>query len=549
MRRKTVKRIRTVIAVVLAILLAAAAAVPALAEGWQSTIIILDKEKKAYDIGETITFTIGIADPGGGYLISADSGFGYSRDTLKLVSETDSPDHVLLSGGPARWLYRDLTFEVVAPGTVYFVAGAYSGNGVIRAVRADGTVISCPRASVVYGAGPDKVEEPTEPEKEPEKEPLIESLSVKFSDTGEQIPLNRDPEPYITEYTAVLGAGDVGREIDVEAVPKENSHTVSVAGNMTLKKGENEIAAVVRNGDGETKTYSVCLTVPEPAVEITDIAVKKDGKREELGFELEKKEYEMSVPTDQDEIEFIIDAGEDAKIAIPDKTLEYGTNVKYVTAEVGDEQIRYTFYVYREPPELSLSQMVVELSDDTTLSMDSSFSPDRTEYEGNVTSDVQRAYIYAKAVQAETELIAKDDTGKKLDMRGDAYVMPLKNGENTSTLTVTDGYNTKEYLLKINRAFAEEVAPPPETEPPNNDLEFIHPEPKSYRAAIIGCVVAVVILIGGGAFIALRHARAYAASEEGMAEESEKQRNERLKEKSKEREKQLKEKQKEKLYR
>lgn len=544
MRKKVLKEIRMMLAATLSVLMIVGSWFSAMAGDWQSTIIMLDNEKRAYSIGETITFTIGIADPGGGYLTSADSGFGYSQDTLKLISETDTPDHVQLGGGPAKWLYRDITFEVINTGTVYFVAGAYSGNGVIKAVRADGTVVSCPRASVVYGAGAGKVES------HDKKEPLIGSVSISFRDTGETVVLEREVDPYITEYSAVLNADDAGREIDIDAVPAEKNHTAGVSVNGPLSVGENEVTVTVTNGAGTTKDYRIVLTVPEPAAEIRDIAIIKGEEKEEIGFDTEKKEYEISVPTDQEELEFVVDAGNGAKVSIPEKSLEYGTNVKYVTADVGNELVRYTFYVYREPPELSLSQLVVELSDDTTLSLNEEFSPDKTDYEGSVTSDVRKAIVHTGTSHPGVDLIVKNGDGETLKLQKDgAYIMPLSNGDNQCAFTVTDGYNTRNYSLKIHRAHAEQVTPPAETEPPRNDLEFAHPKIRNNTVFIVGAVAALVLLIGGGAFMALRHAKMYAESDEGKAEESERQRTERLKEKNKEREMQLKEKEKEKLYR
>ena len=114
-----------------------------------TTIIALDPNRD-YAKGEKVTVTVGISSTDGSYLKSANCGFGYNGATMRLLTETDTPDHFLVeSDTPKKWLYYDLEFEMIADGKMYFIAGAYSGDGVIKAIKADGSRVDLPRASVV----------------------------------------------------------------------------------------------------------------------------------------------------------------------------------------------------------------------------------------------------------------------------------------------------------------------------------------------------------------------------------------------------------------
>ena len=513
-----------------AVIMAAAAvflSIPfaAQAEEVQTTIIMLDNKKSVYSIGERLTFTIGVSSPDGAYITEAYCGFGYNASTMRLISETDTSDHVWIRSDTAKkWIYsKDITFEITHDGRVYFIAGAYEGPGKIQATRADGSRIACPRASVWYKAGTG-IYTPT-------SDCDLSSLVIKDAATGEDIPLNRAFDKNITEY---YNGSVVSDRITIHAEADIKEDKVILPDDLTLHEGVNEVIIKVEAVDGASKEYVLRLTKPKTYADVKSITLKDDkGVEIPFSFDPDTFEYDITVPKDVTKITFKADAGEKVKIDYPPVTdIDAGYNLKSLTASTESDEKKYDFFIFRELPKLSISSLVVAnaFDEDYVIALEPEFDPETYEYRGSVPSDINEVII--------TYTLADPDSTRVLEQEENSFKQKLSAGEETTVLlTVSDDFNEQAYTLTLTRDQGI-IVTEAETQPPTpavNDKAFTTVEVKDYRKFyLIGAFVIAAIVIGAIAIV-ITQKKGYDQSDEAKAEKEEKERAKRLKELEKKR--------------
>lgn len=488
----------------------------------QTTIICLDKEKSTYDIGETLTFTIGVSSPDGGYITSAYCGFGYNQSTMELISETDTPDHIWIRNGSAsRWLYsKEITFRVKSDGKIYFIAGAYSGNGVIQAYKADGSRVACPRASVVYKAGTG-IYTPT-------SDCNAKSIRLFSAKTGEQIELNRRFDKYSTEYSAEVPADLEGVTIEAEAEADTDEVVLPDGGKVTLHSGDNEIVVGIKSPDG-TKDYTFVLHKPEEEISVKTIHVTdENGKEIDYRFSIGEYEYDITVDNAVKHVYFEVEVNGKTRATYPeDEELTPGYSFRSVTVENGSDSREYTYYIYRKLSQLSLSSLIVEGSDELVYDLDKEFSPDVTEYSISVPSDVQKLTITCTVGNEEDHI--KEDLSAPFELTAGTNIIPI---------TVTDGTNENVYTLTVEK----DAAPEAEWIKTDDGLDEDTPVNSiqlSYEKKNLNFLIptAAVILIGIVAAIVIAAGKAkkdYDKSSEAAGARLDREREKRLKQMDKE---------------
>lgn len=477
----------------------------------QPTIIIVENEKRHYEVGEHIKFIIGVRSTDGSYLTKAWCGFGYNRSTMRLLSETDSPDHVwAVSGKPSRWLYRELEFELTADGKCYFIAGAHSGKGVIQAYRADGSRTELPRASVVYPVGSGLYSGTSDCD--------LMSLDVTDAMNGAVVRLDRTFDPHITDYSCDASP-DLER-ISIMAQAADKSDTVTVPDDIVLDSGMNDIPVTVTSPDGKQRVYTVHINKADiPAVCSNIILKDGSGNVIKYDFSPDNTEYEIKVPMSAAELSFeAVSPGKDCTVTYPAITeVTPGYNIYYVTITSPSETKKYEYYVYRELSALSLSSLVLEGSDDEVLEFDHPFQPDRLLYNASVPADVRSVKVTYTLGNPGDKVLEEEEERS------------LVNGMNYLTVTVTDGTNKREYTVKVDRAEYAQVANS-EDAPKRNDRDFsIYHMINLLPLAIIG----ILVLVGIVAVSAVHLKRAggdYFGSAENASDLAEMQRKKRLKE-------------------
>ena len=178
--------------------------------GKENTTIIMLNPNRDYQKGEIVNVKIGVSSPDGSYLKSAVCGFGYNGSTMKLITKTQKPDSFTIeSDVPAKWLYYDLQFEMLNDGKMYFIAGASSKEGTIRAIKADGSRIDLPRASVVYKIGTGLYTKVSDCN--------LEHL-ILYDENKNEIKMSRSFDKNISEYWVIVGpeVSNISFEADVE---------------------------------------------------------------------------------------------------------------------------------------------------------------------------------------------------------------------------------------------------------------------------------------------------------------------------------------------
>lgn len=486
--------------------------IPAHAANGQTTIIIIDNEKSTYQVGDRITATIGVSAPDGSYLTKAWCGFGYNASTMKQISETDTKDHIwLTSETPVKWLYGSIEFEMTADGKAYFIAGAYDGEGVIEAYRADGSRMSCPRASVLYKIGTGIYTRTSDCN--------LDSCEIIDASTGEALVFNRGFDKNITEYWGEAPAGC--SEIRIEAKTEQADDTLLLPDDLSLKAGENTIRVGVQAVSGEIKEYLFHITKPETPASVTDITIRdKNNKEIPFAFNPDTLSYDITVPNDTEELYFEVTAGEGTTIDAPNPArLPQGYSFQYVTATSESEEKEYEFYVFREISSLSLSSLVVETSDGASHPFDKPFTPDQTEYHMQVPSDVRKATIACTVANKGDQI---------LEGVGEHDLVP---GDNIIPIVVSNGLIDNTYTVTITRdeklVFTEDPKEP--EEPKFNRKEHVGYEHKNL--VIIGILgfLGIAVCIGAVMITTITHGKHYHGSEEAEAERQEAARKKRMK--------------------
>lgn len=499
----------------------AGAAIPAFAASDQTTIIMFDKVKSTYDIGEKVKVTVGISSTDGSYLQSANVGFGYNGATMKLLTETDSPDHFTVSAAsPQKWLYYSMEFEMIANGKMFFIAGAYSGDGVIVARRADGSRIELPRASVMFKVGTGIYTRTSDLN--------LKSVNITDKETGNEIKFNRSFDENITEYYGEVDA--TVDELDIKAEVQEPSDKI-VMPDTKLKPGDNAVKVGVKAVDGTVKEYTFNIYKPEQVALVNNIKLTDDkGNEIQYKFNQETLSYEININSDVNSIKFEAEAGNEwTKFEYPvvDK-IDAGYNIKKVRAYTATDEKEYEFNIFRELSSLSLSSLVVEASDETAPEMDKPFDPETYEYKVQVRPDVSSVKL----------IYTLGNSGDMVKEESNEY--ELQPGTNTCTVTVTDGVNEKVYTVVVEREAYEKVeieettpaAPKPIV--PKDYTEF---KMADLRAFFIGGIIVLVAILGVVAAKVFKSNAQYNKTEEAAAEKEEKDRKKRLKEKEKQRKK------------
>ena len=514
MSRKTKKRRKTSLLYVLSFMLAIMAifTVPPLASmaaTAQTTIIALSSDHSTYQIGEKVTVTIRVSAPDGSYLTKAYCGFGYNSSTMKKLTDTDTEDHIwLTSDKPVKWLSGDIEFEMKADGKMFFIAGAYDGEGVIKAYRADGSRMSCPRASVVYKIGTG-IYTPT-------SDCNLASCIITDANTGETINFNRDFDPNIVEYWAEVPVDTESISIDAKTELAED--TMLLPENVTLVAGENLIKVGVQSVGGGTKEYLFHITRPTETAEVSEIRIYDDkGNQISYPFAPEIHDYDINVDEDCRSIRFEAD-GTNGSAEYPDNLEIYpGYNSKIVTIKTATDQKEYEYYIYRKLSSLSMSSLVIDTSDGQSYPLTPDFSPETEKYELSVPSDVSKAYVHYT-------LANKDDYLKE-----EYNEVKLDHGNNVIDLVVTDGVNERTYEINIIReeatVFTQEND---EGTPKLNDKEHVGFQYTDLvLIAGIGALIIAIVLIGSILFIRSEK-KEYLDSNEAVSAQREKERKARL---------------------
>ena len=487
----------------------------------QTTIIILDK-KAPYDIGEKVKVTVGVSSTDGSYLKEAYCGFGYNGATMKLLTETETEDHFRVSAAtPQKWLYYDMEFEMTANGKMYFIAGAYSGNGVIEAIKADGNHISLPRASVMYNIGTGMYTKVSDCN--------LKSLEVR-DQNGNLIEFNRSFDKNIIDYTATVAPSVTA--LDIRAASENPDDKVFIP-DAEIKAGENEKVISVRASDGAEKHYNLKITKPAVSAECEDIEITKNtGDILEYEFSKDNLKYDLTVPNDCDYVNFnVVTSDEAVQYDIPDGKLETGYNIKKVRLYTDGDEKTYEYFIYREPSELTLTSLVIEGSDELTLKLDKEFNPEIYKYSAEVTPDVRKVkFIYTLA-----------NPEDKVKEENNEYELGF--GDNIYTVTVTDGINEKVYTIKITRPEYEKVEEDPVDDGPyRNPYDFTYFK-KTNLTFLIGGAAAILLIIAlSNVYKARTAEKDYKNSEEAEIDDLNEQRKSRLKKMAKERKKQNKKK-------
>ena len=492
----------------------------------QTTIIMIDNLKSTYQKGEHFTATIRVSSPDGSYLQKAWCGFGYNASTMTKISETDTNDHIwLTSETPSKWLEGSIEFEMKADGKAYFIAGAYSGDGVIEAYKADGSRISCPRASVVYKIGTGIYTATSDCN--------LKEFEMKDAETNMSISFNRAFDKNITEYWAEVSSSC--KEVTISAVPEQSDDTVVLPESLVLNDGENELHVGVQAVSGEIKNYVFHVTKPKESAEITSIQIQ-DGNGNEIpfNFDPETYSYDISVEENVTDIEFMAEAGNSVtQIEYPaTKALPQGYSFKYIYARTSSEEKKYEFYIYRKLSSLSLSSLVIETSDGATYPFNEPFSPDKTVYNMQVPSDVRKAYVYYTVANS-----------------GDYVTEPVEEvklvaGDNPISVTVSNGLSEKTYTVHVFRDEGEVFTVPAEeeTEPFRNTKEHVGFEYKDLLPLSIVGGIGLAAAAIGFTVATCKAGKTYNESPEAAAVREEAERKKRMKQIEKEKEKEKKKK-------
>lgn len=479
-----------------------------------TTIIALDPNRN-YEKGEIVKVTVGISSTDGSYLKSANVGFGYNGSTMKLLTETDTEDHFYVeSEKPVKWLYYDMEFEMLNDGKMYFIAGAYDGDGVIKAIKADGSRINLPRASVVRKIGTGIFTKSSDCNL---KEIVI------TTENGSQLELNRDFDKNITEYWATVEASI--DEVDFDGIV-ENENDKIIIPDPKLLPGENTKEVFVEAIDGVRKKYIFHITRPEQPLEITSIKLfGSDGNEIPYEFNQDTTEYYIEIENEIDSITFkgetpskyvVIDGGENLPV-------REGYDNFNVVAKTESEEKTYHYNIFRKTPELRLLSLIGELSDETVLTIDQEFGTEVYEYTAKVTSDI-------KSVKFLYTLASKNASVKENP------IYELDEGVNVCSITVTDGVNEIPYKVTIIKdAYDVTEKEDPTRKPIVNKREIKSFVYKNRQPITIVSIVIVVILIITSLVNLKDEISDYTSSEEKAYKDSERERKARLKEMKKKR--------------
>ena len=483
----------------------------------QTTIIMLDKVGP-YQIGDKVKVTVGVASTDGAYLKEAWCGFGYNGATMKLLSQTDTEDHFMIKSDVAKkWLYYEMEFEMTANGKMFFIAGAYSGDGVIQAIKADGNHISLPRASVLYKIGTGQYTKVSDCN--------LESVTI-VDDQGNIIEMNRSFDKNITDYNTTLDASV--QTVNINAVA-ENKMDEVITPDTSLSPGENKKTVQVKATDGTVKEYNFTFYKPEYSADCENIILKKaDETNIDYSFDKTVFRYDLTVPNDCESVIFEAQVSENVQYEVKEgNDLEVGYNTKTVRIYTESDEKNYEYFIYREPSPLTLTSLVAEGSDELTIKLDPEFSPDTLEYKGTVTPDVRRVkFIYTLANE---EDVIKEDPEYSLQV-----------GDNECTITVTDGINEKQYKVTITRPAYEQVIVEEEDSPQNpvTPKPFTVFEKRNLTFLVIAASIIFIVMAAANIIKTKKIEKEYNASEEAEIERLIKERNDRLKKKEKERKKQ-----------
>lgn len=320
-----------------------------------------------------------------------------------------------------------------ANGKMYFIAGAYSGDEVIKAIRASGEPITLPRASVVYKIGTGQYTKTSDCN--------LNTITFKFGDVTYSP--TRDFSPMITEYWMTVPA-DVDK-LDISAMSENPDDTVT-SDDMSLAPGDNDKHVTVTAKDGVSKEYLFHVHRPGDPVTLSNIKITaNDGSDISYTFDPDTMEYNIPLTAGQSHVTLSPETTNDTKLDQTEFDVREGFTVEKVTASTISDTKVYQFNFFRTPEKLALTSLVVEGVDTKVLQLDKPFSAENTEYWASVTPDVSSVkFIYT--LGNEKNQIKEKNTSYKLEQ-----------GDNKCTITVTDGANEKAYTVHILRPNYDDV--------------------------------------------------------------------------------------------
>lgn len=401
----------------------------------QTTIIYLDPNTD-YKIGQKVKVTVGISSTDGSYLESATGGFGYNGSTMKLLTKTDDPQSFSIKAdSPQKRLYKDFEFEMTNNGKMFFIAGAYNGDGVIQGIKADGSPQKLPRASVVRKVGTGIYSKSSD----------CNLQSILFSNGEKKYEPTREFNPLITEYW--IRVDEETDKLDASAVTEVPTDKVLYPDGNALVAGNNNKRIQVEAIDGTIKDYLFHIYRPSNPVNVTNIHIYgSDGNEISYDFNENVNEYNLVVDPSCTAITFKPEMSKNAVIDTPVESLNLGFNVINIKLSTETDEKKYQFNILRKTSPLQLTSLIVEASDGQTKPFtNGEFHPDTNEYYVALTSDITKIkFIYTLS-----------DPGDKIK---EEYTTHIVNpGDNTFTLTVTDGESENQYVIHALRAANLEV--------------------------------------------------------------------------------------------
>ena len=261
--------------------------------------------------------------------------------------------------------------------------------------------------------------------------------------------------------TATHSAASVAYTPATDADNVEDGHQVN------LSIGENTLTVVVTAEDESTQSYTVTVTRKSDNATLSALALEEtDGTSISLspGFASGTTSYTAEVEADVTRIAIAATATHSAaSVAYTPATdadnvedghhvnLSIGENTLTVVVTAEDESTQsYTVTVTRKSSDATLSALVLEETDGTSISLNQTFASGRTSYTAEVDADVARITIAATATHSAASVAYTPATDA--DNVEDGHQVNLSIGENTLTVVATaEDESTQTYTVTVTR--------------------------------------------------------------------------------------------------
>ena len=303
----------------------------------------------------------------------------------------------------------------------------------------------------------------------------LSALGLEETD-GTSISLSPGFASGTTTYTAEVEA-DVTR-ITIAATathsaasaaytPANDADNVEDGHQVNLSIGENTLTVVVTAEDESTQTYTATVTRKSDDATLSALALEEtDGTSISLspGFASGTTSYTAEVEADVTRIAIAATATHSAaSVAYTPATdadtvedghqvnLSIGENTLTVVVTAEDESTQtYTVTVTRKSSDATLSALVLEETDGTSISLNRTFASGTTSYTAEVEADVARITIAATATHSAASVAYTPATDA--DTVEDGHQVNLSIGENALTVVATaEDESTQSYTVTVTR--------------------------------------------------------------------------------------------------